>query len=572
MPWLIVICNYASNNGADQKVNLSKKISLKHCCSRIFLVYLKLQDKNTMANIRTKAVFKQYNQQQNLLLPPSLEELIPSTHLVRVVNQVIEEMDLTPLIEQYQGGGTSSYHPRMLLKVLLYGYCVKIYTGRKIAKAISQDVNFMWLAAMNRPDFRTINGFRSSKAKAVIEDLFKELLSFLIDYKYIRLEHYFCDGSPFLADGNRNKMIWRKNSDRYKTLAEQRCQQLFKEIDNLNQAEDKLFGDMDLDEKGEQTTITPEAISKQIQLLNQKIATAVKSQLRRKVNSLKKKLEAEALKINRYQRQIETSGGRSGYNKTDKDASAILMKNKVEVLPAYNILAGCEGQFITGVSVHQNTNDATCFSQHLEQIQEQQPAQVENIIADSIFGTEQNYELLEEKGIGNYMKFPQFHGEQQKKNKENPFLKDNFAYDAQTDSYTCPNNRKLTLQRINKQTNKKTGYQSTIREYQCENCSECPFYQQCCKSSSGGVRTISLNEKLERYKQQARKNLSTEEGVKLRKARGMEIESCFGDIKHNMGFRRFHLRGMKKVAAEIALVAMAHNIRKLYIKKLVEVG
>ena len=83
----------------------------------------------------------------------------------------------------------------------------------------------------------------------------------------------------------------------------------------------------------------------------------------------------------------------------------MMMKNKVETLPAYNILAGSEDQFITGVSVHQNTNDATCLGQHVEQIEKQQPRQVERIIADSIFGTEQNYELLQDKEIGNYMKF-----------------------------------------------------------------------------------------------------------------------------------------------------------------------
>ena len=187
-----------------------------------------------MAKVKTKAIFKTYNQQQALLLPPTLDELISSTHLVRVVNQVVEEMDIAPLIEQYQGGGTSCYHPRMLLKVLLYGYCVKIYTGRKIARALTQDINFMWLSGMSRPDFRTINIFRSSRAKEVIEELFKELLLFLMREQYIRMGNYFCDGSTFMADGNKHKMVWKKNALRYKEAAEKRCGQLFREIDELN--------------------------------------------------------------------------------------------------------------------------------------------------------------------------------------------------------------------------------------------------------------------------------------------------------------------------------------------------
>src|SRR5690349_6731674 len=116
-----------------------------------------------MAKIKSSVVFKQYNQQQALLLPPCLEELIPTKHLVRVVNEVVESMDICDLIKLYEGGGTSAYHPRMLLKVLLYAYSVKIYTGRKIAKALDENIHFMWLSGMSRPDFRTINNFRSSK-------------------------------------------------------------------------------------------------------------------------------------------------------------------------------------------------------------------------------------------------------------------------------------------------------------------------------------------------------------------------------------------------------------------------
>ena len=153
-----------------------------------------------------------------------------------------------------------------------------------------------------------------------------------------------------------------------------------------------------------------------------------------------------------------------------------------------------------------------------------------------------------------------------KKNRDNPFLKTNFIYINESDHFICPNNKKVIFKCITKQINKKTGYESTIREYQCEDCDQCPYYQQCCKSQKGGNRTISINEKLERFKQQARENLTSKEGVILRKARGIEIESCFGDIKHNMGFRRFHLRGTKKVDTEIKLIAMAHNLRKLYLK------
>ncbi|MBD0288889.1 MAG: IS1182 family transposase [Flavisolibacter sp.] len=519
-----------------------------------------------MAKVKTSVLFKQYNQQQNFLLPPSPDELIEKTHLVRVVNEVVEAMEITALINQYEGGGTTAYHPRMLLKVLLYGYCMKIYTGRKIAKAVRQDIHFMWLSAMNRPDFRTINNFRSGKAKEVIEELFQSLLLFLMDHDYIKMENYFCDGSTFAADANKHKMVWKKNADRYKKATEENCRKLFKQIEELNHSEDKMYADSDLEEAGSKP-INKEAIAGQVEKLNQVIETVASKKEKRKAAAIKKQLQKNGNKIRSYEQQSLAAGNRSGYNRTDKDATAMRMKNG-ETLPAYNILAGSENQFIVGCSVHQNTNDGVCFKQHLEQLEKHSEKLPDAIMADSIFGTEENYELLQAKDIENYLKFPSFHKEHKKSYQNNPFLKDNFHYDALTDTYTCPTGQLLILKQTTQQTHKRTGYKSTIKVYGCENCTGCPFYSQCCKSENEKNRIIKVNEKLENYKQQARENLKSEKGIRLRKQRGVEIESCFGDIKHNMGFRRFHVRGLQKVKAEWTIVAMAHNLRKIHLQKL----
>ena len=521
-----------------------------------------------MAKILTSAKFKQYDQNQPSLLPLDLDELVGKTHLVRVVNKVVNAMDLGSLTNQYKGGGTTSYHPKMLLKVLLYAYSIKIYTGRKIAAALRSDVHFMWLAAMNRPDFRTINNFRSGRAKEAVELIFKEMLEFLMEHSYIKMENYFCDGSTFAADANKHKMVWKKNAERYKASAEEKCRELFKQIDELNAAEDKEYGDNNLEQSGDLSSITGKDIDKQVQALNEKIKEAADKKTARKSNSLNKKLEHEKGRIAGYERQISTSGKRSGYNKTDEDATAMRMKNKVETLPAYNVLAGSEDQFITGISVHQNTNDGTCFAEHMEQVAAQQPCKPANVIADSIFGTEQNYELLEKQGVEAYLKFPAFHAEGTKKYQGNPFLKENFAYDPLTDTYTCPNNQLLILTGSHYKTHKVTGYRSHLKQYECTGCKGCPFYEQCCRSSEGSNRIIRVNEKLDAYKQKAREKLKSEKGIQLRKKRAIEIESCFGDIKHNMGFRRFHVMKIEKVKTEITLVAMAHNLRKINVQEL----
>ncbi|PWV47048.1 IS1182 family transposase [Chitinophaga sp. S165] len=517
-----------------------------------------------MSKAKTKQVFKQYSPGQNLLLPPNLGELIDSHHLVRIVSEVVDNMDLTVILDSYVGGGTSAYHPRMMIKILLYAYAVKIYTGRRIAKALRQDVTFMWLAAYNRPDFRTINNFRSGLLKTTIEELFKQMLDFLLAHSYIKFENYFCDGSTFEADANRHKMVWKKNAKRYQAATEQKCRELFKQIDQLNEAEQIQYGNKDLEEVG--TTgqaVTKEQIAAQSNKLDKVIAVTTSKRLKRKAASLKKKLSTHQASIDKYERQQLISENRSGYSATDEDATAMKMKNG-EVLPGYNVLIGSEDQFITGYSVHQKNNDGACFKDHVKQFEQHGEYEPAAIIADSIFGTQENYELMDDKEIAAYVKFPLYHRERSRKYVENPFRKENFIHDQNKDSYICPNNRILRFRYV-KTDRSKNGYISFSRLYECENCQGCPFAKDC-KGTSASNRTIKVNQSLEHYKQQARNNLKSEECDILKRKRSIEVESCFGDIKKNQGFRRFHLRGKQKVKTEFGLIALAHNLRKIHLK------
>ena len=136
-----------------------------------------------------KVTFKQYNMKQASLLPPSLEELIPEDHLVRVVNRMVDSMDMGPLLVKYKGGGTSSYHPRMMLKVLVYAYTEKTYSSRRIAKGLRENVNFMWISGGNKPDFRTINKFRAETMKAAVREVFASVLELLVEGGYVKLEN-----------------------------------------------------------------------------------------------------------------------------------------------------------------------------------------------------------------------------------------------------------------------------------------------------------------------------------------------------------------------------------------------
>jgi len=521
-----------------------------------------------MAKITTKATFKDFNPDQPQLLPQNLEELIGQDHLVRVIRRVVDQMDLSEIINKYPGGGSSAYHPQMMIKVLLYAYSLKIYTGRKIALVMRQDIGFMWLAAFNTPDFRTINEFRSGELKQSIEELFKSMLVFLVENKYVKFETYFVDGTPIAADANKHKMVWKKNAVRYKEAVEKKCEELFKEIDVLNEQEDQEYKNHDLEQTGSGTLpITPEKITQQITELNSIIEKTVDNKKKqRRAGSLKKQLEKHQEKIKTYENQLAITGERSGYSKTDTDAVAMHMKNE-ETLPAYNAIIGTEDQFVVNFSIHQNGSDNAGFKEHMEQLQKHTDKKPEVINGDAGFGSEQNYEIIEEMKTGNFLKYNNFHQEQTVKHKNDRFHKDHFAYDPSTDSYQCPNNRKLTYRRKTQITNQRTGYVSTIKEYRCESCAGCPF-AAACKKPKEKDRLIKINEKWERYKKQAYDNLTSEKGILLRKRRGVDVESVFGDLKMNQGFRRFHVRGKEKVKAEFGILVMSHNLRKIHLQDL----
>jgi hypothetical protein len=168
--------------------------------------------------------------------------------------------------------GLTKKYPDVIKSVAVCLLCKNLY-GSQNSQAPHAGHTLHVAEWHERPDFRTINNFRSSKAKEVIEILFKEMLEFLLEQGYIKMENYFSDGSTFTSDVNKHKMVWKKNAQRYKAATEERCQSLFKEIDELNATEDKQYGKRDLEENGKSSVITTEAINKQATKLNEKLKT-----------------------------------------------------------------------------------------------------------------------------------------------------------------------------------------------------------------------------------------------------------------------------------------------------------
>jgi transposase len=519
-------------------------------------------------------VFKPYVMNQVALMPPSYDEKIPADHLVRVVNAAVEKIDLSALLAKYPGGGRSSYHPKMLLKVLVYAYAEKIYSSRRIAKALRENIYFMWISGESTPDFRTINDFRGSRMKGVIGEVFGAVLEQLVAGGHVKLEHYFLDGTKIEADANKHKVVWAKRRETYHQRVQAQIKDLLKHIEQVNEEEQEEYGDKDLEEMGGngQGGVNSEALQKRIDELNRKLRGRMQNkQESRPARKALKTLEGDCLvRLKKYEEQERTLAGRSSYARTDPDASSMRMKEdrgaeRPWPKPAYNVQIGTEGQFVVGFSVHGRAGDTSCLIPHLENLHTQLGCLPKNVITDAGYGSEENYAYLEEHAVGNYLKYNTFYQDTHHVRKpellrKRQFLAENFEYDEDQDEFICPAQQRLLFQSTSRMTTD-NGYQTHRRMYACRHCSECPLKPQCTKAK--GNRTIRISFRLLEYRRQARANLTSELGQRLRARRSIEVEAVFGIIKQNMGFRRFHLRGLEKVKTEWGLVSIAHNMKKL---------
>ena len=515
--------------------------------------------------MKKKSSFKPYNQHQLQLLPPDLDSLIPPNHMVRVVDRAIEKMDTTPLFERYPGGGTSAYNPVMMLKVIVYAYADKIYSSRKIAKATRENINFMWLTGNVQLDFMTINRFRSERLKGIIDDIFTEVVDLLLREKYIKFENYFLDVTKIEANACKYSLVWGKNTKRYKEALKKKVSEHLASIEVIEDEENKEYDGADLPELGLGKSIDSQAIREAAAKIDEKLALNPDD---KDLKKAKTAIETDYLpRMEKYEKQEEILQERRSYSKTDTDATFMRMKEdhmkNGQLKPGYNVQMGTENQFVVGFSIHQNSGDTTCLKPHLESLKKLHGRVPHNIIADAGYGSEENYEYLESAQIEHFVKYNTYHKEKSTKWKKDVLRIQNWHYVNERDEYICGYGRYLIFIGEKKQRSD-NGYESLVRVYECEDCSDCPYREKCVRSNKQGAnRKIYINRRLNELKYVARANLDSERGQQLRSRRPVEVESAFGNIKGNFGVRRFMLRGLEKVKIEWGLYSIGHNMRKM---------
>ena len=501
--------------------------------------------------------FKPYHQHQIMMLPPSLEDLLPKGHPVRVVNDVINKINLEHLLSAYQTKGTSSYHPQMLLKVLVYGYVSNVYSSRKLEAACKENIHFMWLTAMNYPDHHTINRFRGVRLKEALRKVFEEVVRLLAEEGLLSIEEVYTDGTKIEANANKYTFVWKKAIQTNKEKMKKQLQQIWQYAQSVSQAEDHMPEPPDF------TTIDREKVQSTVNKLNEVLGGKkdIDKKVRAKLNYVTKNFPQN---IEKYEAQEAVLGERNSYSKTDEDATFMRMKEdhmkNGQLKPGYNAQISTSNQFIVNYTLHPNPTDTTTLTAHLAQHEESFGLPPKVVTADAGYGSEENYTLMEGKEITAFVKYGLFDKEQDENHhKKHPFSPDKLFYNKEHDHYICPMGQTMPyIGDNNRRTS--TGFEQTYRRYQARSCHNCPLNGVCHKSK--GNRIIEINVNLNRLKQKAYQLLNSEQGIEYRKKRCYDVEPVFGNIKQNYGFRRFMLRGKEKVAIEWGLLAIAHNIRK----------
>lgn len=504
---------------------------------------------------RSKVRFKEITSQQSVLFPSNISERIEANHPVRVVNQIVDELNIGDILSTYKGGGTSSYHPRVMLKILFYSYVNNIYSCRKIAQQLKENIYYMWISGNSTPNFRTINDFRGKKLKGKIQLIFTEFVRLMAELGYVSLEIQYVDGTKVEAVSNRYSFVWRSNAERHKGNLEVKIAAILSEIDSTISMDDN-----ESEEDQGSLSIGSEVLSEKIKELNTRLDELTQNQKKQV-----RKLEKEHLpRLKKYEQQLDILEDRNSYSKTDTDATFMRMKEdhmgNGQLKPAYNIQISTENQLVTNFSMHRRPGDTATLISHLEQFEQAHSKQSHKVVADAGYGSEQNYQYAEDKGIEAFIKYNYFHKEQRDSYKNDPFLPANLYYNKQQNFIVCPMGQRMNFIGINSRKSD-LGFEYQVSAYQAQNCHGCNMRSQCHKSE--GNRMIELNHNLIGLRHKAREKLRSEEGLYHRSMRPIEPEAVFGQIKFNNKFTRFTLRGLKKVEVEFGLIAISHNLRKM---------
>jgi len=322
--------------------------------------------------------YRPYQPEQALLLPPNLRDWLPEGHLAYFVCDLVDELDLSAIEAHYEAEkrGQPPYHPRLMVKLLVYGYCVGVRSSRKIAQRLDEDVAFRALAADNRPDFRTLSDFRKIHLEA-LSALFEQVLRLALEAGAMKLGRVALDGTKLKANASKHKaMSWKRMNETEQRLRRE-VEEILAEAGQVDEAEDARWGEARGDE--------------------------LPAELARRQSRLERIREAKEALRQRARERAEAAGeaaepaqpeDKDQYNFSDPESR--IMKAADGFAQAYNAQAAVEPatQIIVGQTLTNEANDKKQLQPLVEAIEQQSGQRPSAVLADSGYCSEKNLEYL----------------------------------------------------------------------------------------------------------------------------------------------------------------------------------
>ena len=509
----------------------------------------------------TKIHFRSYIHKKMILFPQRIDKDIAEDDPVRLLDALVDNLMLDNVYKLYKSSGRKPYHPQMMLKVILYAYMNNIYSCRRIESLLKRDIHFIYLAGYEQPDFITINRFRN-RVKKEINNIFTQVVLVLAAKGLISLDVEYIDGTKIESKANKYTFVWKRTVEKNRAKLQEQIRTLLLQVDdviaqdNAAKREGVEFTAALLDEISEE-------LNKSLESVPEPKTKEEKQAIRTKKKQLKE-LEKKRNKLQEYDWHLEVMGERNSYSKTDPDATFMHMKEDAmrngQTKPGYNLQIATENQFITDFALYANRTDTLTLPSFLESFKSRYHRYAKTVVADSGYGSEENYLFMDVHNMDAYVKYNYFHKEQRPRYTPNPFSPASLYYNKEQDFYVCPMGQHM--KRIGmKRSLTSNGFVTYSVRYQAERCDGCPLRGSCFKAR--GNRIIEVNHQLQHYKQKARELLTTEEGIKHRGRRCIEPEAVFGQTKYNKAYKRFRHFGEDKVNMDFAFFAIAFNIGKM---------
>ena len=378
-----------------------------------------------------------------------IEELIPHDHLCRMVKEVVFSLDTEPIEAKYSFLGQNSYHPKLLLSVLFYGYATGVRSSRKLSEKCISDHMYIYLMQCYRPDYRTISDFRKNNTRE-IERYFVDIVRIFSELGYKSVGKIYLDGTKIKGSASSKRTKDRAGFEKWLEKLEEEIKDLIKEAAAIDNQEDESC-----------------KLSSEQEKLQKKLSNR---------NYVKSKIH-EALEMLNDERR------RKQVNLTDSDAHYMKSGGSRDIRPGYNSQAvSTEDGIIVAADVVTEANDHDQLEPMIEQAELNTGKKVEEVSADSGYGGYASCEYLEKREIDGYVPDMYFHqyksGEYQKE--ENRYHYSNFKYDAASDSYMCPEGKRLTYWKTRKK--KTESRQWNHKVYRGTECGVCKKRSLCTKA------------------------------------------------------------------------------------------